>query len=390
MLSLLLVLAQSPVVVQDPSTSQKAKVVSGSLQVTCTSGCSGSSGGTSSVNILDAGVLNVNPITVQGGIINVQIVDAGAPINVQGPLTDTQLRAAPVPISASALPLPSGAAQDSTLTGGTAKAITRGGAKGATTAADVTSTAEGADHQAVDVQIMSGGVAKDPTQIRALTSADQVTIVPSGTQAVTGPLTDAQLRASAVPVSAAQSGTWTDRIVGNAGGVLDSANNAAAPANVIATGIETVAAGSTPTAATGGNMRRPTGTTAGSIFVERPGRWTCNLQALAASLTQCQAAPAAGFSLIVTSIIATTTTATAGTFALRSGTGSNCATGTLGVWPQPGGSTPSRVTTAPISTAPPMVIAPPDGIKLPAASALCVIGTATNTIDITISGETAP
>ena len=66
-------------------------------------------------------------------------------------------------------------ALDATLTGGTQKAIARGGAKGATTAADVTSTAEGSDHQALDVQIMSGGVAKDPTQVRALTSSDVVT-----------------------------------------------------------------------------------------------------------------------------------------------------------------------------------------------------------------------
>lgn len=62
------------------------------------------------------------------------------------------------------------------LTGGTQKAIARGGAKGATGAADITSTAEGADHQAQDVQIYHGGTAISP-------------------------LTDAQLRATAVPVS---------------------------------------------------------------------------------------------------------------------------------------------------------------------------------------------
>jgi hypothetical protein len=68
-----------------------------------------------------------------------------------------------------------GLALDATLTGGTQKAIARGGAKGATTAADVTSTAEGADHQALDVQIYHGGSAVNPTAIRALTSADVVT-----------------------------------------------------------------------------------------------------------------------------------------------------------------------------------------------------------------------
>jgi hypothetical protein len=56
-------------------------------------------------------------------------------------------------ISAASLPLPTGAAADATLTGGTQKSITRGGAKGATGAADVTSTAVDANTQALDVQV---------------------------------------------------------------------------------------------------------------------------------------------------------------------------------------------------------------------------------------------
>ena len=53
-------------------------------------------------------------------------------------------------------------ALDATLTGGTQKAIVRGGAKGTTTAADVTSTAQSADRQGLDVQIRtSAGVAVD-------------------------------------------------------------------------------------------------------------------------------------------------------------------------------------------------------------------------------------
>lgn len=62
-----------------------------------------------------------------------------------------------------------------TQTDGTQQSIIRGGVKGATTAATLTSTAEGADHQALDVQIYHGGTAKDPTQIRALTASDVVT-----------------------------------------------------------------------------------------------------------------------------------------------------------------------------------------------------------------------
>jgi hypothetical protein len=91
-------------------------------------------------------------------------VPVSGTVTATGPLTDTQLRASPVPVSATA------------LTDGTQKAIVRGGAKGATAAADLTGTAQGADHQALDVQIMHGGAAKDPTQIRALTNADVVKV----------------------------------------------------------------------------------------------------------------------------------------------------------------------------------------------------------------------
>lgn len=66
-------------------------------------------------------------------------------------------------------------ALDATLTSGNQKAIVRGGAKGSTTAADVTSTSEGTNNQALDVQIWHGGSSKDPTQIRSLTGADIVT-----------------------------------------------------------------------------------------------------------------------------------------------------------------------------------------------------------------------
>lgn len=94
-----------------------------------------------------------------------------------------------------------GAALDATLTGGTAKAINRGGAKGATAAADVTTTAEGTDHQALDVQIYHSGTAKDPTAIRALTSADVVSAAQSGTWTVG--------ISAAQTIAATQSGSWT-------------------------------------------------------------------------------------------------------------------------------------------------------------------------------------
>jgi hypothetical protein len=49
-----------------------------------------------------------------------------------------------------------GLALDATLTGGTTKAINRGGAKGTSSAADVTSTASGVNHQGLDVALYDG------------------------------------------------------------------------------------------------------------------------------------------------------------------------------------------------------------------------------------------
>jgi hypothetical protein len=63
------------------------------------------------------------------------------------------------PVSAASLPLPTGAAQDSTLTGGTTKAINRGGAKGGTSAMDITGSSIDADHNALDVYIRGGAAA---------------------------------------------------------------------------------------------------------------------------------------------------------------------------------------------------------------------------------------
>lgn len=160
-----------------------------------------------------------------------------------------------------------GLALDATLTSGAQKTLLRGAAKGGTSAGDVTSTAASSDRQPLDVLLRdaSGNVvtAFNTDQVQKVhdvasaaggagnlaiavrentpvvsTSADgdytwlktdntgklwvntnltpltdaelratavpvsgTVTITPSGTQAVSGPLTDTQLRAAAVPVS---------------------------------------------------------------------------------------------------------------------------------------------------------------------------------------------
>jgi hypothetical protein len=194
------------------------------------------------------------------------IVDTAPTTAVTGPLTDAQLRAVPVPISgtvtanvgtggtlataakqpalgtagtpstdvisvqgvASGTPQPiSGTvtanigtagtlALDATLTGGTQKAIVRAGAKGVTVAADVTSTAEGADHQAIDVQLYTGGAAIDPRAISSLPA------LPAGTNVIGHVINDASsavighviidsgsTTAVTGTVGVTESGTWT-------------------------------------------------------------------------------------------------------------------------------------------------------------------------------------
>jgi len=89
------------------------------------------------------------------------LADLLAELKLKADLTETQ------PVSATSLPLPTGASTavlqttgntslssiDTRLTDGTQKSVVRGGAKGITIPADVTSTAQSADRQALDVQI---------------------------------------------------------------------------------------------------------------------------------------------------------------------------------------------------------------------------------------------
>lgn len=72
----------------------------------------------------------------------------------------------PVDAEVTSSVLPTGAATEdkqdaeiTTMTDGSQKSISRGGAKGATPAADVTSTSAGPDHQALDVAVYQGGAA---------------------------------------------------------------------------------------------------------------------------------------------------------------------------------------------------------------------------------------
>jgi hypothetical protein len=144
-----------------------------------------------------------------------------------------------------------------------------------------------------------------------------------------------------------------------------------------------------PTAGAAGTWRAPIGTPDGAAWVRTGGpvRFQCSLNAIAATLTQCQAAPAAGLSIYVTDIFAQSTTTTAGTFALNGGTGTNCGTGGYAVLPA--SATANRYG-YPASSAAATVLTFGTPIKLTAATALCAIGVATNTLRIDILGYIAP
>lgn len=138
-----------------------------------------------------------------------------------------------------------------------------------------------------------------------------------------------------------------------------------------------------------GTYAIPTSSTKGLTINARPGTdWVCGLAGLAASLTECKAL-AAGRTYYITDIVVGTTTTTSGDYSIQSGTGTNCAAATTAVFPAAPGTTSSRFK-APISSSPPGTISLTTPIAVTAAHAICVIGTATNTININLSGYYLP
>jgi len=115
------------------------------------------------------------------GELYVKVVDS---INVLGPLTDAQLRATPIPIS--------GALTDAQLRA-TPVPVTGGGGG--------TEYTEGATDATITGQAMLWEDTADT--LRAISAAKPLPVGIIGTVPTSGPLTDAQLRAVAVPVSLA-------------------------------------------------------------------------------------------------------------------------------------------------------------------------------------------
>jgi hypothetical protein len=127
----------------------------------------------------------------------------------------------------------------------------------------------------------------------------------------------------------------------------------------------------------------------GAVFVRNysPTLWTCTLANLANTLTQCVAPPAAGLRHYITDITVQTTTATSGQYAIQTGTGSNCGTSTAPLFPS---SSTSDRWNAPTNASASDTKNFTSPLKPTTLHAICVIGTATNTITIQLQGYDAP
>ncbi len=104
--------------------------------------------------------------------------------------------------------------------------------------------------------------------------------------------------------------------------------------------------------AAGGCSRVADGQGAVVTTGRRATSWTCGVAGQAATLLECKAAAGAGSSHYITDIVVGSSTTTAGTYAIQSGTGTNCGTATAAVFPSPPATTASRFASMP-TTSPP-------------------------------------
>lgn len=159
--------------------------------------------------------VDIGDVTVNNaaGAAAVNIQDGGNSITVDGPLTDSQLRATPVPVSAASLPLPTGAATEAKQTqpGVDIGDVTVNNAAGA----GAVNIQDGGNSITIDATSLPlpTGAATEAKQTQPGVDIGDVTVnngagagavnIQDGGNSITvdGPLTDAQLRATAVPVS---------------------------------------------------------------------------------------------------------------------------------------------------------------------------------------------
>jgi hypothetical protein len=160
-----------------------------------------------------------------------------------------------------------------------------------------------------------------------------------------------------------------------------------------------VAVAGNPTAVSAGAQVGPAADLTGNVFVRTggPNQFTCYARGVSNALTDftqvsgstgCGATPGAGLRAYITDITAQSTTGTGGTFRLSYGTGSACATTNNALFPA---STSDAFNYPPNSAGTnPLQISFNQPLVPAAANRLCVFGTATNTLNISINGFIAP
>lgn len=127
----------------------------------------------------------------------------------------------------------------------------------------------------------------------------------------------------------------------------------------------------------------------GSNPYELRTRFECSFNSIAATLTQLTgcAGAGAGLKYYITDVALQTTTATSGTYALQTGTGANCGTGTAAIFPVSG--TANRFN-AVITSNGMNVMNFTTPLQTAANVQICVIGVATNTVSGQLKGFIAP
>lgn len=183
----------------------------------------------------DAGPLEVGGslTVVQATGSNLHVaVDSMPSTAVTGPLTDAQLRALAVPVSAAALPLPSGASTSALQSTGNASLSSLDGKAPVLGQSVMTGSMPvviASNQSAVPVSgTVTANAGTGTMTVGQATGTNLHVVVDSApSTAVTGPLTDAELRAVPVPVSGAVTATVSQATGTNLHVVVDSAPSTA-------------------------------------------------------------------------------------------------------------------------------------------------------------------
>jgi hypothetical protein len=159
-----------------------------------------------------------NPVPISDNNASLTVDDGGGSITVDGPLTDAQLRLSAVPVSASSLPLPTGAA---TLT------------------AQNTSNTSLSSLDTKTPTLVSGRVPVDGSGVTQPVSDGGSTLSiddGGGSITVDGPITDSQLRATSIAINDGSGSITIDGTVAVTG-VTETAVSARTPTTTSIVGI---------------------------------------------------------------------------------------------------------------------------------------------------------